>query len=125
LALGGASAWEEATEWFSRAVDLSRRAPIFVGMLAWCQAASGRHELARQTLGELERRSPNEYVSPIFLAFPLSELGEIADREKMRALLGEAFAERSSMLAIRWMPHLRQLESEPLMESLRRRLLGE
>jgi adenylate cyclase len=122
LALGDASAWEEANEWLSRAVDRSSRAPFYLGMLAWCQAASGSHEQARQTLGELERRAATEYVSPIFLALAFSELG---DSQRTRTLLEEAFTERASILVLRGMPCLRQLRAEPLMEDLRRRLLGE
>ncbi len=122
LALGGASAWEEANEWLSRAVDRSARAPFHLGLLAWCQAASGRQEQARQTLGELERRAATGYVAPLFLAFASSELGE---HEKARALLREAFAERSGLLVHRGMPCFRQLRAEPLMEDFRRRLLGE
>ena len=54
FALSGASAWEEAIESFSRAVDRFARTPYSLAM--WSQAASGRHEQSRQTLGELERR---------------------------------------------------------------------
>jgi serine/threonine-protein kinase len=122
LVLGGASAWEEANEWLSRAVERSSRAPFYLGLLAWCQGASGRHEQARQTLSELERRAGGEYVPPLLLAWALSELG---DAEKARTLLGEAFTERASALVLRGLPCLRQLRAEPLMEDLRRRLLGE
>ena len=91
-------------------------------MLAWCQAASGRQEQASQTLGELERRAATEYVSPIALALVLSELG---DQEKARTLLGEALAERASMLVHMNLPCFRKLRGELLMEDFRRRLLGE
>jgi len=122
IALAGASVWDEAIEKISRAVDGSSRAPFFLGMLAWCQAASGRQEHARQTLGELERRAATEYVSPIALALALSELG---DQEKARTLLGEALAERASMLVLMNLPCFRKLRGELLMEDFRRRLLGD
>jgi hypothetical protein len=98
------------------------RAIAYLGLLAWCQGASGRHEQARQTLTELERRAATEYVSPIFLALAVSELG---DFQKARTFLGEAFTERASLLVHPRLPCLRQLRGEPLMENLRRRLLGE
>jgi TolB-like protein/Tfp pilus assembly protein PilF len=122
LALAGASAWEEAIEWFGRAVNRSSRTPAFLGMLAWCQAAAGRHEEAQQTLRELERRALGEYVSPIFRAWAVSELD---DPDKTRTLLGEAFAERAGVLAVQGMPWFRQLRADPLMRDLRQRLLGE
>lgn len=65
LALAGASAWEEASEWLGRAVERSSRAPVYLGWWAWSQAASGREEQARQVLGELERRAATEYVSAL------------------------------------------------------------
>ncbi len=122
LALAGASAWEEANEWLSRGVDRSSRAPFYLGLLAWCQGAAGKYEQARQTLGELERRAATEYVPPLFLAWAVSELG---DPERTRTLLGKAFAERTALLVLPGMPCFRQLRTEPLMEDLRRRLLGE
>lgn len=76
LALAGASAWEDANEWFSRAFERFSRAPFFLGLLAWGQAASGRPGEARQTLDELERRAVAEYVSPLFPAWATSELGD-------------------------------------------------
>jgi tetratricopeptide (TPR) repeat protein len=109
LALAGASAWAEAIEWLSRAVDRSSRAPFYVGLLAWGQAASGRQELARQTLDELERRAATEEVSPLFRAWASSKLG---DSEKTRMLLEEALAERASLLVLPGIPCLRQLRAD-------------
>jgi hypothetical protein len=122
MALAGACVWDEAIEKISRAVDESSRAPYFLGMLVWCQAASGRQGQARQTLGELERRAATEYVSAITPALAWSELG---DQEKARTLLGEALAERASMLVLMNLPCFRKLRGQPLLEDLRRRLLGE
>lgn len=121
LALAGSSAWDEAIEWFGRVVDRSHRAPAYLGLLAWCQAASGRHDQARQTLGELEQRALTEYISPIFLVWAASELDE---PEKTRRLLREAFAERASGLVLQTMPFFRRLRADPLMRDLRQRLLG-
>jgi hypothetical protein len=73
-------------------------------------------------LGELERRSATEYVSPIALALALSELG---DSDQVYTLLGRALDERASMLVLHGLPCFRQLRAQPLMEDLRRRLLGE
>ena len=106
MALAGACVWDEAIEKISRAVDESSRAPYFLGMLVWCQAAAGRQGQARQTLGELERRAATEYVSAITPALAWSELG---DQEKARTLLGEALAERASMLVLMNLPCFRKL----------------
>ena len=122
LALTAQSNWEEANEWFDRAVTLSSRAPIFLGLLAWCQAASGRHAEALQTLADMERRSATEYVSPLFLAWAYSELG---DRENTQKLIGEAFTERSVFLSLPQMPFFRKLRELPPMVELRQRLLGQ
>jgi TolB-like protein len=120
LALAGGYIWDQANEWFSRAVERSARAPIYLGMLAWCQAASGSQDEARRTLSELDRRASVEYVSPVFASWAFSELGDV---EKARALLRDAFAERASVLAVQTCPWFRQLRSDPLMEDLHRRLL--
>jgi TolB-like protein/Flp pilus assembly protein TadD len=120
LALAGASEWEEATEWFRHAFDRSSRAPFFLGLLAWGQAASGRGDEARLTLGELEGRAATEYVSPLFRAWATSELG---DAEQTRTLLADAFTERASLLVLPGIPCLRKLRSEPRMKELAQRLL--
>jgi hypothetical protein len=100
-------------------VDLSSRGSFYLGMMAWCQGASGRKEQARETLGELERRAAPGYVSPLFRAIASRELD---DPERTRALLEEAFAERASLLSLLDMPFNRKLQAEPLMQDLRRRL---
>lgn len=120
LALAGGAVWAEASVWFSRAVERSSRAPFYLGMLAWCQAASGSHDEARRTLSELDRRASIEYVSPVLAAWAFSELGDL---EKARTLLREAIAERASVLAVQMCPFFRRLRADPLMEDLRRRLL--
>jgi hypothetical protein len=73
-------------------------------------------------LDELERRAATEYVSPLFRAWASSELG---DPEQTRSLLEPAFAERASLLVLQGVPCFRRLRTEPLMEDLRRRHLGE
>jgi len=122
LALAARSDWEEALEGFGRAVEKLSGAPFHQGLLAWCQAAAGRHDQARQSLAELEKRSVNEYIAPIFLAWGYSELG---DSVRAQEKLQEAFEERTFSLVLQKMPSYRKLHSEPLMEGLRRRLLGQ
>jgi hypothetical protein len=97
-------------------------APPHPRFLAWCQAASGRRDEALQTLAELQGRSDKEYISPLFLAWGHSELGELV---RAKELLQEAFTERSYLLVLPQMPCFRKLRQEPLMEGLRRRLLGQ
>jgi len=122
LALAARSDWEEALKGFGRAVEKLSGAPFHLGLLAWCQAAAGRHDQARQSLAELEKRSVNEYIAPIFLAWGYSELG---DRVRAQKKLQEAFEERTFSLVLQKMPSYRKLYSEPLMEGLRRRLAGQ
>ena len=121
LALAARSDWEEALEGFGRAVEKLSGAPFHQGLLAWCQAAAGRHDQARQLLAELEKRSVNEYIAPIFLAWGYSELGDSVRAQK---LLQVAFEERTFSLVLQKMPCYRKLHSAPLMEGLRR-LLGQ
>ncbi len=122
LALAAQSDWEEALEGFGRAVEKLSAAPFHLGLLAWCQAAAGHHDQARQSLAELEKRSANEYIAPIFLAWGYSELSESVRAQK---LLQEAFEERTFSLVLQKMPSYRKLHGEPLMKGLRRRLAGQ
>jgi serine/threonine-protein kinase len=121
VALAGREDWEEAGDWLERAVERSGRAPAFLGFLAWCEAAAGRRAQARERLAEMERRSGSEYVSPLFFAIGVSELGEPA---KMRTLLEQAFEERAGLLALPKAPWMRTLRREPSLEDLQRRLRG-
>jgi Flp pilus assembly protein TadD len=59
-ALACALEWEEAHECLGRAADLSSRAPFYLGLLAWVQAASGRQVEACRTLDELAGRAATE-----------------------------------------------------------------
>ena len=59
---------------------------------------------------------------PLCLAFGHAELG---DEERTRELLDRAIAERSSLLALPHLIALRRLRSEPAMQRVERRLLGE
>jgi TolB-like protein/Flp pilus assembly protein TadD len=115
VANADARRWVEADEWLGRAVEHSGRAPVFLGLLAWCRAAAGRPDAAREILAELEERSATEYVSPYFRVWAVSELGE---PDAARSLLEQALAERASLLAITGFPPHRKLLVEPTMQQL-------
>jgi hypothetical protein len=88
-------------------------------MRAWAEAASGRQAAARQTLAQLAGQAATRYVSPLFFAWALSELGDV---EGAREKLVGAFSERSPLLAESGWPLFRKLQQEPLMERLVRHL---
>jgi len=112
--------WQEADEWFARAVEDSGRAPVFLGLLAWCRAASGRHDAAREILNELEERSATEYVSPYFRLWAVSELDE---RDTTRELLEASLGEHASILTMGvGFPSHRSFLEEPLMQDLIRQM---
>jgi Flp pilus assembly protein TadD len=121
VANADARRWVEADEWLGRAVERSGRAPVFLGLLAWCRAAAGRSDAAREILAELEERSATEYVSPYFRVWAVSELGE---PDAARSLLEQALAERASLLAITGFPPHRKLLVEPTMQKLIEQIRG-
>ncbi len=121
VANADARRWVEADEWLGRAVERSGRAPVFLGLLAWCRAAAGRPDAAREILAELEDRSETEYVSPYFRVWAVSELDE---PDAARSLLEQALAERTSLLAITGFPPHRKLLVEPTMQQLIEQIRG-
>jgi tetratricopeptide (TPR) repeat protein len=112
--------WQEADEWLARAVERSDGAPVFLGLQAWCWAASGRQDAAREILDEMEERSTTEYVSPYFRLWGESELDSL---EKARDLLGQAIAEHASILVFAGFPTHGKFRDEPLMQDLIRQML--
>jgi serine/threonine-protein kinase len=118
--LGQLGRYDEGIEAADRAASLSGRAPIFLGTLGLLLAAAGRRESARALLKELEARSAQEYVGPLFLAWILAGLGE-----KAGALdcLERAYEERNSMmLALAAMREFDVLRGETRFDLLLRRL---
>jgi tetratricopeptide (TPR) repeat protein len=118
-ALAACSEWDDALARFERGVKLSGGLPAYVGMRAWAEAASGRQSAARQTLAQLAGQATTRYVSPLFFAWALSELGDV---DGAREKLVETFSERSPLLVESGWPLYRRLREEPLMERLIRHL---
>jgi len=100
----------EARDAFSRAVDVSERAPYYVGYLAWAEATAGNEAQARKGLAELESRSATEYVAPLFRAMVHAALGE---RDRAFALLDEAVVDRNCWLASPRLPLFDGFRKDP------------
>jgi eukaryotic-like serine/threonine-protein kinase len=62
---------------FSRALEISERAPFIVGYQAWALATAGRSDEARSALAELEAREATEPVSPLHKAIVYAALGQL------------------------------------------------
>jgi TolB-like protein/Tfp pilus assembly protein PilF len=109
---------QEALDAFSRAAEVSGRAPFFVSYLAWAQAMAGRKAEARLGLAELESRSRTEYVPPLHTAVVYSGLGDL---DRAFALLEEAVAARNCWLVSSRLPMFDGFRNDPrFVEHLRR-----
>ena len=108
----------EATDAFSRAVEVSERAPFYVSYLAWAKAMAGETPDARQGLAELESRSTREYVAPLFRAAVHAALEEM---DRAFELLDAAVADRNCWLASPRLPLFDGFRKDPrFAEHLRR-----
>ena len=108
--------YEEAIKNLSRAADIGGRGALFVGALGHCYGASGRHDLAKQLLQELEERSKDRYVSPYNAMLIHLGLGDI---EAALIWLDRALEERTGWL---WMtpvePRFDTLRSDPRFQQM-------
>ena len=86
---------EQGLELLRQARLISLDDPLVVGDLGYCFAISGRSDEARALLDELERRSSDEWVSPVGLARIHMGLGE---RDAALAQLERAYEERAYRL---------------------------
>jgi serine/threonine protein kinase/tetratricopeptide (TPR) repeat protein len=78
---------EEALAAISRAVELTQRGALVLGMMGRTLALAGRVEEARRIREELRERAPHEYVGP---AARLMQVGlDLGDEEVTAALLRE------------------------------------
>lgn len=117
---GGLGRYDEGIEAAERAAALSGRAPIFLGTLGLLLARAGRGDDARALLEELEARSAQEYVGPLFPAWIFAGLGQKAETLDC---LERAYEERNSMmLAVAAMREFDFLRGEARFDRLLKRL---
>jgi hypothetical protein len=109
---------DEAVRLCARAVELTSRAPFFLGYLGWAQASAGRTDDARATLAELESRAATEYVLPLAPAVVCAALGDL---DRAFELLDDAVERHCSFIASPHLPMFDGFRSDPrFAEHLRR-----
>ena len=122
LALCGLRRNEEAIDSLERAVAISR-APIFVGILGFIYALSGRMEDANRLLRELEDRGRGDEYIPASALLTIS-VGK-GDLPEIRETLTKAIAEGTTPLAIRMTcKFLEKFRSDPEIDRLHSDLFG-
>jgi len=97
---------------------VSRRAPLFLGVLGWALAAAGRDGEARTVLEELRAR-PAASPTVVSEAWLLGALGEIGDAFD---LLAWAEEEHQGRLYYIGLPCFDPLRADPRFEALLERL---
>jgi hypothetical protein len=99
---------------------LEARLPEALAAIASAQAAAGKKDAARDTLGQLEELAGQRHVAPFDFATIHASLGD-----KGRALdwLDRAYVERSYLMpSLGVFPIFDELRSEPRFQELLRRL---
>jgi TolB-like protein/Tfp pilus assembly protein PilF len=109
---------EEAIAAGEHVVEVSRRAPMFLGILGWALAVAGRNDEARAILEELQARPPG---SPTVAseAWLLGALGQIDDAF---GVLARAEEECQGLVSYTGLAGFDSLRSEPRFAALLRRL---
>jgi len=112
---------EEAIDEMKRALELSGNGmTIIESSLARAYASWGKTEEARRILGNLIRRSKENYISPYRIAVIFASLGE---KEDAFSWLDKAFEERSNNLVyLKVDPALDNLRTDPRFGEFLRRL---
>ena len=99
-------------------VAVTRRAPLFVGVLGWALAAAGRDDEARTVLEEL-RALPQASPTVVSEAWLLGALGQIDDAF---AVLARAEEEHQGLLCYTGLPGFDPLRSDSRFAALMERL---
>lgn len=123
LSMSLAGRHDEAVAALERAVMLSR-APLYVGLLGLAYARSGRIDVARALLGELEERAARGEYVPAFSLVHL-HIG-LDDLERCRLELARAVEERSAPLnlAVTLRPFITQYRGDAAIDRLMMSALG-
>ncbi|MDF1505029.1 protein kinase [Roseisolibacter sp. H3M3-2] len=112
---------DEAVARAARAVELSQRGPLLVGVLAKLLARAGRRDEALALRDELETRAAQQYVAPVSRL--TAELGLGDEARIADAVLANVAAESSPMtLLLSAKPELDALVDHPRLGALVRRL---
>jgi Flp pilus assembly protein TadD len=101
--------FEEGLEAAQHAVDVTGRAPHFLGILGWALAMAGRAAEARALLAELQARPP-EAPSLVSEAWLLGALGQI---DEAFDVLARAEAELHPLLCFNGFPSFDPLRADP------------
>jgi TolB-like protein/Tfp pilus assembly protein PilF len=110
---------DQATEVLKRLLALSD-APMYQAALGRAYALSGKHREARGILSELEKNSPERYVSGYSMATIHLALG---DKDQAFLCLEKAFEDRSElMLGLKIDPVFDSIRTDPRFTDLLRRL---
>ncbi len=123
-ALGGAylgkKKYEEAFPQFERAVELSQRAPFYLGALAEAYAVAGRQAEARELLAEIQQRARAHPSSVVLLASIEARIyGCLGEREKALSKLRGAYETHEVLLdEIRGWPVYDDFREDPRFREL-------
>ncbi|HEX2712557.1 MAG TPA: tetratricopeptide repeat protein [Candidatus Acidoferrales bacterium] len=120
LAYEQRSKYKEAIESLQKATVLSSGSPWMAGALGHCYALSGKRDMARKVLEELETLSRRKYVSPVSMALINIGLGET---DQAFLWFEEAYAQRDGRLIyLNVSPTYDILRSDPRFLDLVRRV---
>jgi TolB-like protein/tetratricopeptide (TPR) repeat protein len=112
--------WDEAIGSFRTAILLAGRSSGELASLGHAYGLAGQPRQARELLSELERRSREQYVSPVY--FSAIHAG-LADRNAALEWLDRAYCERSSWLVfVGCEPWWDPLRGDPRFDDLVRRV---
>jgi serine/threonine-protein kinase len=109
---------EEAVSILQRVATMTDRSPFHVAWLGWASGVAGDRDQARSIHQELIQRSESEYVSPLYVAWVLSELPDEGDAFEW---LERAFEEGSPYLVWWRTPVFDGLRTDPRFHELLKR----
>ena len=101
------SRYDDAIAVLERSASVGRRTPMQLSVLGWAYGEAGRREDARRILGDLQAKSEEGYVSPIF--FVLAHIG-CDELERAFEYFEKADQERSPLMTcwpVDWFDGLR------------------
>ena len=84
---GRTSRYDDAIAVLERAASVGGRTPMQLSVLGWAYGEAGRSEDARRILGELQAKSEEAYVSPIFFVYAHIDATSWSKRSSIRESL--------------------------------------
>ena len=109
----------EAVASAQRLVSLMERTPYSLGILGFTLARAGKRDEAQAVLTELEERARQAYVSPMYFAWIVGELGQT---DRAFEQLEKAYEEHNPFLAFLRFPSFDTLRPDPRFQDLVRRM---